>query len=106
MIKALLRLVEWLDARFPSKVHVTEEAYDSLLGRLSKLELKAAQLLQSDDIRIARMTKMEVSIFAIKDFLAKSGANITKTESDKLREQFVKGEFRRDTTQEVIEAQG
>jgi hypothetical protein len=46
------------------------------------------------------------SVAAIKDLLAKGGATVLKSEAEKLRDQFVRGELRRETTREAVESQG
>ena len=95
MRKLLRRFLDWLDARFPEKVHITLEQVESIDRRLDSVYHSLSELESSHDENIKRFAKIEASISAIKDVLAKGGASVVKSESDKLRDQFIRGEFPR-----------
>jgi ribosomal protein S16 len=64
MIRILVRLGKWLDARFPAQVVVTEEDYRMLQERVINHLGMGAQLE-------ARVSAIEESLRAIKDAMSK-----------------------------------
>lgn len=74
MIRLLKTFADWLDKRFPPKVHVTEDSFNSLLrqetGRTDRINSHEATLA---DHRV-KIASLEKTIAAIKDHLAKGGA--------------------------------
>lgn len=106
MIRLLKRIADWLDRRFPPRLVVTQEAYDALLEKqhsiskradkfrdeLNELAVGIGKEIKADRERISALEK---SLAAMKELLAKGGATMIKTEADKLRDQFVKGDFQR-----------
>ena len=85
MIRALVALGKWLDARFPVKVTITETKFHELC---EVIDGNAERLggVQSDVHRVEeRLAKLEDSVQAIKDLLAKAataGAQAEKRRSD------------------------
>ena len=103
MILALKAFVLWLDARFPPKKVVTEEIFRDFEHRLSNA-IRNSSGFNSDFMTMAkRLQEAEESIRAIKELLAKGGVSAMKIEADKLRDQFVRGEFQRGPTRQEIE---
>jgi hypothetical protein len=71
MIRAILRLVEWLDRRFPAKVCVTVEKFDEIY-RLIDIQTKRAMGFGDNNLMLhERITRLEDSVSAIKELLAK-----------------------------------
>ena len=72
MIRLGLRLLTWLDQRFPAKIHVTEEDFDRLDSRLRAVVASANDLSMGLAMRTARIVRLEESVQAIKDAMAKA----------------------------------
>ena len=83
MIRMLKRIADWLDARFPAKVHVTDEVFQSLLrreterqlhlntlGAAIEQEVKAAR--QGHRILQERIDDLEATIGGIKEVVTKA----------------------------------
>lgn len=104
MIKAILRLVEWLDRKFPPKLVITVEDYERLSNRIDRCAKDAGNFHDDFMLLAERVNKLDESIRAIKDILSKGGATAVKPESDKLRDQFVRGELNRLPTRAEVES--
>lgn len=72
MIRLLIGGLTWLDARFPPKVTVTKEAFDSLIEREHRRMKDATALRLEIDTQRDRIGKLETSVTAIKDLLSKA----------------------------------
>ena len=104
MIRALKAFADWLDRRFPPKKVVTEEIFRDFEHRLSNA-IRNSSGFNNDFMAIAkRLQEAEESIRAIKELLAKGGVSAMKIEADKLRDQFVRGEFQRGPSRQEIES--
>ena len=69
MIRYLIATLEWLDKRFPPKVTVTKEAFESLLER-EHARAKAATMFRMEiDTLKDRVKKEEEAVAAIKKVL-------------------------------------
>lgn len=106
MIRWLLRCAEWLDKRFPPKVVVTQKDYEAFTDRGQRHESAlGAMRLSMDELR-TEVTGVKASLAAIKEALAKGGAAVLKPEAEKLRDEFVRGEFNRGPGRAAVEANG
>ncbi len=74
MIRALVRLFEWLDKRFPPKVTVTKESFEALIEREHQRNRGMSTLRLAADTLQERIKSLEASMAALKDLLAKGGA--------------------------------
>ncbi len=72
MIRALIAILTWLDARFPPKVTVTKEAFDQLLEREHRRMKEATSLRLEIDTQKERIAGLEKSVNAIKELLTKA----------------------------------
>ena len=104
MIRLIVALGKWLDDRFPVKVHVTQDMFDSLLLRMNKFESRIEAIETADFDHRQSISRLEDSIRAIKEVLAKAGATVLKTEKDLLRERFIAGEFPANFSRKEVEA--
>lgn len=89
MIRLLKAFADWLDRRYPPNIKLNWDIYNKQLTRLDNLDNKIGRygtLFEGYDYRIK---ELESSIKAIKDLLAKNGANILKPEAQRLRDEFV-----------------
>ena len=65
MRKAIRKFLDWLDARFPVKVTVTEDIFAKLCVRVDQLEIALSD-------RTERLLKCEQTIAAIKDAMQRA----------------------------------
>lgn len=72
MIQTCIAALTWLDKRFPPKVTVTKEAFDSLLEREHRRMKDATMLRIEIDTQRDRIGKLETSVSAIKEILGKA----------------------------------
>ncbi len=70
----LLSFAEWLDAHFPPKVTVTDEIFDALQGKIHHHSKEIAKHSGEEMVLRDRVTALEKSVAALKDFIAKGGA--------------------------------
>ena len=75
MIRILVRLGKWLDARFPAKVVITESDLASLKNRLDS-NTQTVKMMNDhiEDLRqgfVERLNQHEESIKALKDAMSK-----------------------------------
>jgi hypothetical protein len=96
MIRLIKRFVDWLDARFPAKVVITERDLTEMRFALNTYKTEFENYRESakewEYRTVGRIDKLVDSVNSIKDLLAKGGATV-KPEADKLREAFIRGEF-------------
>ena len=85
MIRALVALGKWLDARFPVKVHVTLEMWDALNEDVHTLRDEFNAYKMGIIEHNAKIHGLEEAIHAIKDAIAK-GPIIA---ADKRRSDFI-----------------
>ena len=108
MIRLLKQFADWLDRRYPPIVKVTVDDYNKLEDMIFGLSTLTTNNEARTSARLSSLATAHDDLFksvaAIKDLLAKGGVTTPKTESEKLRDQFVRGEFRRETARDVIEA--
>ena len=71
MIRLGLRLLTWLDQRFPAKVTVTEEGYATLLGMFKDTHQRSVMLEGISDAHQRRIEKLEESLAALKEAMSK-----------------------------------
>ena len=72
MIRAIVALGKWLDARFPAKVVVTQSEYDGLKKWGDSLAKIVGQM-QAENVEMEdRVIKLEQSIAAIKDAMQRA----------------------------------
>ena len=95
MIKLIKQFVDYLDRRFPPKVHVTEALFDEL-RRTEHLHRKNLTSLKMEfDTMQAEFSALRKTVDGLKDALTKGGITGIKSEAEKLRESFVAGNFGR-----------
>ena len=85
MIRAIVALGKWLDARFPAKVVVTEERFNFWVAAIQAHSSASLEYSKAMTCLEARISALEESIRAIKDLLAKAataGAQAEKRRSD------------------------
>lgn len=81
MIRLLIGLLMWLDARFPPKVTVTKEGFDALIER-EHSRMKSMTSLRLDlDTQKERIKGLETSVAAIKELLTKAAQASTVSET-------------------------
>lgn len=90
MIKLLIRFAAWMDARFPARLVVTQEIFDTLSARFHRQEKLTDSLRIVLDDEQVRVAALEKSVAALKDLIAKGGVTMIKTEADRLRDNFVR----------------
>ena len=93
--RALKALAAWIDKRFPEKVVVSNEDFDSLQREQMLAKGQVRDLWETVGLLKVRITVLENGLAGVKDLLAKGGLTAVKTEADKLRDNFVRGEFAR-----------
>ncbi len=85
MIRLLKRLADWLDARFPAKVHVTDEIFQALLRRETERQMHLNTLSSAIETEVnaarsghrllcERIDALEGTIVAVKEFVNKAEA--------------------------------
>ena len=85
MIRAIVALGKWLDARFPAKVTITQEGFDNLLGMYKDIKAVQVAISQVVDRHEYRMAKAEDSIKAIKDAMTKAPTMAAQVRADYIR---------------------
>lgn len=87
----LVAVANWLDARFPPKVVVTQALFDGLSERVHRLAKENAT--QAGDIMVLRerVNALEKTVAAVKDGIAKGDIGVALGDRAKLREAFVSG---------------
>jgi hypothetical protein len=80
---------------FPPKVTIREKDLIVLLADIATLQTACRANASRSDDASDRIKILETSISGIKDLLAKTGATTIKSEAEKMRDQFVRGEFTR-----------
>ena len=106
MIRLLVRFAGWLDRRFPPKITVSVAWADEVGKTFQNHNGRISAVADMGYAHAKRIVDIEKSIMAIKDVLAKGEATAIRPESEKLRDAFVRGEYVRGPSREVIEAQG
>lgn len=89
MIRLLKALADWLDKRYPPRFRYTEKHHKEIWDRISYSEDVIKDRSKAIGHLDGRIKVLEESIAAIKDLLAKNGANILKPEAQKLRDEFI-----------------
>ena len=85
MIRAIVALGKWLDARFPAKVVVTQSEYDGLKKWGDSLAKIVGQM-QAENVEMEnRVIKLEQSIAAIKDAMTKAPTMAAQVRADYIR---------------------
>ena len=85
MIRAIVALGKWLDARFPEKVTVTKCLYDDLNSRFSATEKCLLNLANRNDVNVSKIMALEASIAAIKDAMTKAPTMAAQVRADYIR---------------------
>ena len=67
MIRALKRLTDWLDRRFPPRLVVTVEQFDAYADRLHRVEQHFAAFREDSYAVAERVVVLEKSLTAMKD---------------------------------------
>lgn len=104
LIRALLRLAEWLDKRFPPKVVVTQSMYDSMVEKQHRHGKDILMLGQESNVLRDRCFTSEKSLAALKDGIVKGQVPLSSTEKAAMRDSFIRGEFGRETSTIATEA--
>jgi hypothetical protein len=73
VIRALLRLAEWLDKRFPPKVTVTDEVFAALQEKEHRHSKEIATISGEVLVLKGELRSAEKSILALKEFISKGG---------------------------------
>lgn len=90
MIRLLKRIADWLDSRFPAKVHVTEAGYHKLLCDFANLKgIFEANRVDSKELEI-RVRILEKSLISLKEALVKGEMPMPRTEAQRMREAFIR----------------
>lgn len=89
MIRLLKAFADWLDRRYPPQKRFTQEIWNDIHTKINNF----MDVVSHNDVRLMqcqeRVKQLEDSVAAIKDLLAKNGANILKPEAQKLRDEFI-----------------
>ena len=96
MIRAIVALGQWLDARFPAKVVVLQKDYNNLHHKIDELHVVIVAMRQVidkqvdhvEDIRVGfvgRLNAHEESIKAIKDAMTKAPTMAAQVRADYIR---------------------
>ncbi len=103
MIHQLKRIFDWLDTRFPAKFHVTDAIFHDFQRQNTSHKIEIDTLRGMVLNMQSEIVALKTSISAIKDIIAKSGASVIKSQSELLRDRFVRGELPRDAEQARID---
>ena len=71
MIRALKRLTDWLDRRFPPRLVVTVEQFDAYADRLHRVEQHFTAFREDSYAVAERVVVLEKSLTAMKDAIQK-----------------------------------
>jgi hypothetical protein len=83
----------WLNDRFPPKVKVKQEDYDALRQSVGILERTVVRSSSQIDSIFAEMDSIKKSLAAIKEGVIKCEIVASIAESQKLRRDFIEGNF-------------